>query len=263
MAQPQTLPLADQIVFEHPLTEKCRTLLRLSNLFEQFEFHMPQSDTWGTRAAMSALLDLASVLSRADIKSELIKELERFSTSLRHMANQDGVDTVRLEQILRDIELCQAQLANCSGQLGNSLRKNEFLTSVLQRSAMPGGSFDFDLPQYHYWLRLPHNERLMQMDAWRQEVAHVQESVDLVLSLIRGSTTPTTEVAKQGLYQQTLPGQGCVHMVRVALDANLGIYPETSGGKHRFNIRFLNADDVEHPQRIEHDVPFQLTICAI
>jgi len=62
--------LPDTTIFEHPLNEKCRTWLRLSHLFEQLEFHMPHGEEWHARAAMTALLDIANVLSRADIKSD-------------------------------------------------------------------------------------------------------------------------------------------------------------------------------------------------
>lgn len=79
--------MADTTIFEHPLNEKCRTWLRLSHLFEQFDFHMPHANEWHARAAVTALLDIANVLSRADIKSELLKELDRYRHSLARMAN--------------------------------------------------------------------------------------------------------------------------------------------------------------------------------
>ena len=54
--------MAETILFEHPLNEKCRTWLRMSHLFEQFEFHLPHAEEWHARAAMAALLDIANVL---------------------------------------------------------------------------------------------------------------------------------------------------------------------------------------------------------
>ena len=95
--------MAETILFEHPLNEKCRTWLRMSHLFEQLEFHLPHVEEWHARAAMAALLDIANVLARADIKSELLKELDRYKQSLGRMANSPGVDTDRLEHILQDL----------------------------------------------------------------------------------------------------------------------------------------------------------------
>ncbi len=96
--------MPDTTTFEHPLNEKCRTWLRLSHLFEQLEFHLPHAEEWHARAAVSALLDIANVLARADIKSELLKELERYKQSLSRMADSPCVDNVRLEHILKDLQ---------------------------------------------------------------------------------------------------------------------------------------------------------------
>jgi cell division protein ZapD len=255
--------VSDQILFEHPLNEKCRTFLRLSHLFEQFEHHLTEESTWSTRASLSALLNVAAVLARADIKSDLIKEMEAYRAALSAMADKRGVDRDRLEQILSQIQGASEAIQQIPGQLGNALRKNEFLSAVTQRSGIPGGSFDFDLPQLHHWLQSQHTARVAQLRTWHAQVAPVQEAVDLALSLIRTSTTPQAEVAKAGFYQRNLQGGSAAQMVRVYLPRSDELYPEVSGGKHRFNIRFLESRDLEHPAQTKRDVEFRLTTCLL
>jgi cell division protein ZapD len=255
--------LPDSIIFEHPLNEKCRTWLRLSHLFEQFEFHMPRAEEWHARAAMTALLDIANVLSRADIKSELMKELERYRQSLSRMADSPGVDTDRLEHILQRLFQSGQGVRDVTGQLGQALRSNEFLNSIVQRSSIAGGSFDFDLPQYHYWLQMPQEERLMQLDDWRHEVSAVQDAVELLLSLIRNSAVPTKEQATGGFYQKSLPANVMAQLVRVGIPSAGGMYAEISGGKHRFSIRFMECADWQHPTQADRDVAFTLSTCLI
>lgn len=255
--------MSDTTVFEHPLNEKCRTWLRLSHLFEQLDFHMPFDAEWHARAAMTALLDIATVLARADIKSELLKELERYKQSLSRMANSPGVDTDRLEHILQDLHRTCAGVRDIGGQLGQSLRGNEFLNSIVQRSSIAGGSFDFDLPQYHYWLQMPQSERSLQLDDWRHEVSAVHEAVDLLLNLIRNSAVPSQEHAAQGFYQKSLPGNVAAQLVRVKLSSAAGLYAEISGGKHRFSIRFMDCGDWQHPTQADRSVPFALSVCLI
>jgi cell division protein ZapD len=255
--------LPDTIIFEHPLNEKCRTWLRLSHLFEQLEFHRPHAEEWHARSAVKALLDTANVLSRADIKSELLKELERYKQSLSRMADSPGVDTDRLQHILRDLhQTCQG-VRNISGQLGGPLRANEFLNSILQRSSIAGGGFDFDLPQYHYWLQMPQPERLLQLNDWRDEVSPVQSAVELLLSLIRSSSVPTQEQAVSGFYQKTLPSNVTTQLLRVGVPSAAGLYAEISGGKHRFSIRFMDCTDWQHPSQTDQDPPFSLATCVI
>lgn len=255
--------MSDTIIFEHPLNEKCRTWLRLSHLFEQLESHLPHADEWQARAAVRALLDIANVLSRADIKSELLKELERYKQSLSRMAGSPGVDTDRLEHILQDLHRTCQGVRNISGQLGQSLRKNEFLNSILQRSSISGGGFDFDLPQYHYWLQMPQQERFMQLDDWRNEVSPVQAAVELLLSLIRNSAVPSEEQTSGGFYQKSLPGNVAAQLLRVGLPAEAGLYAEISGGKHRFSIRFMDCADWQNPTQTDREVSFSLATCLI
>ena len=250
-------------IFEHPLNEKCRTWLRLSHLFEQLEFHMPHGQEWHARAAISALLDIANVLSRADIKSELLKELERYRQSLSRMANSPGVDNDRLEHILQDLRQSCQGVRDVSGQLAQGLRSNEFLNSIVQRSSIAGGSFDFDLPQYHYWLQMPQTERSLQFDDWRHEISAVQDSVELLLGLIRNSAVPTQERAPSGFYQKSLPSNVAAQLVRVGIPSAGGLYAEISGGKHRFSIRFMDCSDWQHPAQADRNVPFTLSTCLI
>ena len=255
--------MSDTTIFEHPLNEKCRTWLRLSHLFEQFEFHLPHSEEWHARAAVTALLDIANVLSRADIKSELLKEFDRYKQSLSRMADSPGVDTDRLEHILQDLhQTCQG-VRKISGQLGQPLRSNEFLNSIVQRSSIAGGAFDFDLPQYHYWLRMPQDERALQLDDWRHEVSPVQAAVELLLALIRNSAVPNQETAPNGFYQKSLPGNVSAQLLRVGIPSAGGLFAEISGGKHRFSIRFLECSDWQHPTQSDRDVPFALSTCLI
>jgi len=255
--------VSQQIVFEQPLNEKCRTLLRLSHLFEQFDYHMPQDNPWHARSALRVLLDIANLLARADIKSELLKEMDRYDASLSRIADTPGVDRDRLKHILQNIRESQQAIRGIQGQLGANLRKSEFLNSVLQRSSIPGGGFDFDLPQLHLWLSQSHNERLLQFDDWRNEVAAVHEAVDLLLNLIRHSTTMSQQQATNGFFQQSLPSGASIQMVQVFLPENANLYAEISGGKHRFSIRFMESQDWEHPCQTERNISFGLNVCII
>lgn len=255
--------VAKQILFEHPLNEKCRTLLRLSHLFEQLDFHSPQDSEWESRATISTLLDIGSILARADIKSDLLKQLERFRSTFFALSEKTGVDTDRLKLVLKDIKRAKNQLQEVNGQLGNSIRTSDFLKTILQRSSIPGGSYDFDLPQYHYWLQQPLETRLIQIKAWRDSISSVENAVSLALGLIRHSADPVREHANSGFFQQTIESKSKPQMVRVSISDESALYAEISGGKHRFSIRFMDTTDWEHPALTQKDAPFLLTLCAV
>jgi len=255
--------LHDTLLFEHPLNERTRTLLRLARLFDQFQRHIPEKSAWSHRVAVQALVDILAILSRADIKSELIKQLDQHAKSLQKVALNPEVDQARLQRVLADLERTGNRLHGVNGQLGAGLRKNEFLNSIAQRLTIPGGSFEFDLPQFHYWLNLPPPERVQQLEKWQREIAVVQDSVELLLGLLRHSSLPRQQVAPRGTFQKGLDPQRPVEMIQVAVDPALKVHPEISGSKHRLYIRFLENPDGEHAVATEQDVPFSLKICVL
>ncbi len=75
----------------------------------------------------------------------------------------------------------------------------------------------------------------------------VQDTVELLLGLLRNSNVPRRMVATAGIYQKSLDPQRPVEMIRVSLDPRLHLFAEISGSKHRFCIRFMESSDWEHP----------------
>ena len=255
--------MSEQITFEHPINERTRLLLRLAHLFEQLEFFLPLEGAWHSRAAMTALLDISSLLSRTDIKSEVIKELERHIAKLARIRQTPGVDMQRLGSILDGLEANLVQLHRTEGQLGQDIRENEFLKSIMQRSSIPGGNCAFDLPQYHYWLRQPADERIRQLEDWSVKLGGLRQAVALLVNLVRNSTRPREETATQGFFQQTLDAQMPVQLIRVTIPRETGLFAEVSGGKHRFSVRFLQfTSDSQRPAQTHEDTPFLLTTCV-
>lgn len=255
--------MSDLILFEYPLHERSRTLLRLAHSFAQFDFHLHQENSWETRAAMNAMLDISAMLARADIKSELIKEMEKQSVSLGKMRQTQGVDADRLEEILLQLNSSITNLHGVDGQLGKQIRDNEFLKTIQQRCSLPGGDADFDLPLYYHWLERPHADKLAQLEAWMDTIKPLRQAVDLLLMLVRGSSVARDEMAENGFFQKTLDGSVTVQLLRIAMPRHLPLYPEVSGGKHRFNIRFMQTSPLEHPSQTHEHVPFRLTTCVI
>ncbi len=255
--------MTELITFEYPLHERSRTLLRLKHSFNQFDYHLDFDNLWETRAAMTAMLDISAILARADIKSDLIKEMERQSVSLGKMRQTQGVDTVRLEQILLELNTCITNLHNVDGQLGKQIRDHDFLKSIASRGNLPGGDCDFDLPLYYNWLQKTHTDRRDQLLDWISSVQPLRQSVELLLSLIRGSNVARDEIAQNGFFNKSLDGNATIQLLRISVPQELEVYPEVSGSKHRFNIRFMETTPLEHPQQTSSHINFKLTTCVI
>lgn len=255
--------MSDQITFEHPLNEKSRTLLRLSHLFEQLKHHLTLDNEWESRAVVLTLINIVSILARSDIKSELIKQLKNYDQYLSSISNKQGVDKSRLEQILNELSVTRHSILEIDGQLGQRIRSNEFLNSIVQRSGIPGGAFDFDLPEYHFWLNQSQEKRMEHLNDWRNELTPIQQAVDLLLAMIRNSAPAQKQHAVNGFYQQSLGAYTSAQLIRVTLLKSEDLFAEISGGKHRFSIRFRQSNFNGQAQQSEQNLTFKLAICAI
>lgn len=140
--------MSTHLIFEHPLNERIRTFLRIEHLCERINHFAPQYDAWASRVAVETLLDLAAITSRPDLKSEIIKELERHLGTLRRMADQPGVDPRALDRVMSDISEAIAGIEQLVDPIGQLAREDDFLKGIAQRSNMPGGSCSFDLPYF-------------------------------------------------------------------------------------------------------------------
>lgn len=250
------------IPFEQPLTERMRTFLRIEFLYAQTLYHVDEPSEFSSRAAVAALLEILTILGRGDVRTDVSKELERQAELLARFRSQPGVDPQRLGELIGHIDTLRQSLTEAGPQMFNPLKESEFLSTIRHRSAIPGGTCMFDLPDYGYWLHLPATERRRQLGVWTDHLRPVCEAVTEVLWLTRETNEPTNQVAHGGLFQHGFDRTEQASLVRVLLPANGGVFPEISAGQHRFTIRFVRWRGVDsRPVQITQDVRFELAIC--
>ncbi len=260
---PGVLAVPGTLFYEQPLIERTRLLLRLEHIFGVVDHHLRGDTEWDARAVMGGLLDIIAIFGRLDLKSELIMELDRQAASMERFRNLPQVNRERVEGLIGSFNRINRRLYDSRGPIGAELRQNEFLASITQRSAIPGGTCGFDLPAYQFWLSRDGEQRKDNLVRWLSAFQPVREAVALLLQVLRGSGRETAEVAQQAFFQRGLdPGQG-VQLIRVSIPVDLPAWAEISGGKHRFTVRFMAFGENGHPHQIEEDVAFGLTCCAL
>jgi cell division protein ZapD len=218
---------------------------------------------WESRAVISTLLEILTIFSRNDLKSEILKEVDRHSNVLNKMASSQKIDQSKLEQILAKLSVIGDELYSTPGKIGYSLMENELFKSISQRSSIPGGTCAFDLPAYHHWLQQDEGQRRHDLEEWLKPFETIRTAVDLLLNFIRQSAAPSQEQCQAGFYQKTLDHSLPYQLLRVGLLRSQPYFAEISGGKHRFTIRFMTSNASERPTQTEEDVSFQLTCCIL
>ncbi|MDB5839729.1 MAG: zapD [Herminiimonas sp.] len=250
------------IVYEYPFNERIRTLLRLEDLYEKFSFFVQQSHPLQHHVALSTMFEMLEVAGRADLKSDLLQELERQKQTLLGFRSNPNVETGRLDAILEEIDQGSAALMAAQGKTGQHIRDNEWLMSIRGRTIIPGGACEFDLPSYHAWQQRSAEERLGDISNWFAPLAPLFNVIGIVLRLLRQSGRPTRITAQAGSYQQMLQGK-VYQMLRLNIDESLRAIPEISANKYMLWVRFTTQDGDMKPKPYEGDVPFDLTLCNL
>lgn len=250
------------ILYEYPLNERIRTLLRLEDLFDRLQFFASREHSLEHHAALTTLFDVLDVTGRADLKSDLLQELERQRQSLQAFRNNPQVSMEALDRVLAQIDHAATTLNATTGKTGQHLRDNEWLMSIRSRAIIAGGACEFDLPSYHAWQNRPPAQRQRDLAQWIAPFRPLHDSLEIVLKLLRESATRSRLVAQGGSFQQPLGGKS-FQMVQVRLDPELGAIPEISANKYLLWIRFTTQGGDMRPRPCDSNVEFELSLCNL
>ena len=252
----------EPIAYEQPLNERMRAFMRLEFLWQQLSYHAGLPNPWSSRSAVSCLLEILAITSRGDARGDVLKELERQMAGLRDFQNRPGVDAARLRSVLAALIRRREELNAAGANFLQKLRENEFLNAIKHRSAIPGGTCEFDLPDFYHWLNLDPDARESDLAAWLATIRPLCESVSELLWITRENARPREEVATGGVYQIVFERDRPVQLVRVTLPGGSKLYPEVSGSHHRCSLRFLRWNSVHsRPVQATEDVKFVLATC--
>lgn len=251
------------VYYEQPLNEKMRSFLRLEHLFKQAAYTLRGYSIWDSRSTLNSLTSILEILSRNDLKTDLLIELERQEKTLSALSDVTGVDKVQLNSILKQIHSAQENIHDYKGLLGQDIREHELLNSLRQRSSIVGGSCNFDIPYLHYWLQQTPEIRIKKLEEWLVKLEVVSLPMSLILDIIRESSTPIEVTAEKGFYQQNINNTTAVQLIRVGIDEHSVYFPEISAGKQRFSIRFMLPQETERPVQSTDNINFQLSCNAL
>ncbi len=250
------------IHYEFPLTERVRTLLRLEDLFLRISRFIASDDCADHQAALGVLFEILEIVGRADLKFELLQELERQKKLLQALHNNPQISETALDNVLGEIEKHSSQLLALTEKMGQHLRDDEWLMGIKQRACIPGGVCEFDLPSFHYWQHQPAILRRSNLNNWLSPLLPLQNAMALLLKILREGGKLYPFVAHQGTFQQ-MQGGRVAQLLRITLDQDLPCIPEVSANKYALNIRFISAQFTAKTSLYENDVAFNLTFCAL
>jgi cell division protein ZapD len=237
--------------------------MRLEGIFARIDFFSARETFWDHHAALQALFEGADVSARADLKSDLLQELERQKLALASLRHRQNVDLTALDRLLTDISEAISEIFSCTGKVGAHLRENEWLMSIKQRMSLPGGASGFDLPAFHFWLHQPVQQRRHDLRQWIIPFQPIQNGVRIILNLLRESGQSIPYVAESGVFQLMQNNSKTAQLLRVSVNDAISCVPEISANKYAINIRFISVAGITRGSPCDCDTSFELTLCQL
>jgi cell division protein ZapD len=251
------------IVYEYPFNERARTYLRLEHLFGRLGVLLSRESALDHHFAFVTIFEIIEVGARADLKSELLKDLERHKQQFIAYRGNPAIAQNALDEVIEQLELSFANLNGQPGKAGNTLNDNEWVVSVRSRIGIPAGTCEFDLPAYYHWQHHSVERRRSDISRWASSLWPMAHSVNLLLKLLRDTGSAQMVMATNGQYQQTLPQGRSFQLLRLRMDPSLGLIPEISGNRLMVSVRLMReTGDDKLAAAGNEDASFELTLCA-
>ncbi len=250
------------ILYEYPFNERIRTYLRLEHLFLRLAQLAARDSTIDHHYALTTIFEVMDVAARADLKSDVLKDLDKQKHVLNGYRNNPAIALGVLDQITGQLEHCFAQLNSLPGKAGQSLTENDWLSSIRSRVGIPGGTCEFDLPAYFAWQHHASDARRADLQRWTAPLLPLAESIALLLKLLRDSGSSQKVMATSGKYEQNLPQGRTYQILRLRIDPALALIPEISCNRLIVTVRLMRQQADDRLQASGEDAGFELSLCA-
>ena len=250
------------VLYEYPFNESVRTLLRLEHLFDRLGQLLARDAAVDHHFALVTMFEIMDVAARADLKSDLLKELERHKAQFIAYRSNPQVSQQALDGVIGRIDQAFAGLMLQPGKAGQSLAGHEWLSSVRSRISIPGGTCEFDLPAYYAWQQRDAARRRADLLGWVGTLAPLAEALHTVLHLVRDAGVAHKVVFTAGQFQQSLPPGRSYQLLRLRIDGADDLVPEITGHRLMVTVRLMRVDSDGRLRPAALNRPFELTLCS-
>ena len=250
------------VLYEYPFNEGIRTMLRLEHLFDRLGQLVARDAPVDHHFALATMFEIMDVASRADLKSDLLKELDKHRLQLQAFRGHPGISEAALDGIVGRMEHAFEGLNQLQGKAGQVMASNDWLMSIRSRIGIPGGTCEFDLPGYYAWQQRAPERRRADLTTWLATLLPLAEALQVLLGLLRDSGPMQRMAAPGGNYQQSLPQGKVYQLLRVRIPADEELVPEITGHRLMVAVRFMRADADGRLRNAGSDTSFELALCA-
>ena len=233
---------------EFPINEKYRKYLKIEYLFNQYLFFIKQKHSDHiTNILFQLLFKLNANAARADIKVELINDLQKIITKYKTHID----DASNLKKSLEKI--------NSFSPFG--LSSNKMIQELRVRSESPQGINDIDFSKYKIWTELQNTKsrNLFFKDLFK-DLYIIDESLSFILKILRKHSTKENLSANNLIAQLKLDPLIKYDLLTINLKSNSVYEPSISANKYAININFTHPVD---DKKIKRSIKFSTSLHSL
>ncbi len=247
-------------LYEEPVQEKIRKFIKIEFLLNKIYHFKNKEDKNDNYIALLSLCELYEILSRSDIKSELIREVENQNSYFMKIKEipDAGADTNKLNSVLEKQSMLLNLIHNIESNYLDYLEHDVLFKTVLKNcyTQLQPAAIEF-------WLSRDVLIRETQINLWLEPLQFIKRAIDFILEVIRKSGKFEDRMAEKGFFIEKQNPQKNILLIRVTLTSDLYYYPQISVGKQRLTIMFMSKDDKNNLIPYQEDVSFILTTCSL
>tara|TARA_B100000035_G_scaffold315479_1_gene336793 strand:- start:4663 stop:5424 length:762 start_codon:yes stop_codon:yes gene_type:complete len=243
-------------IYEEPVDERIRKFLKLENYFLKINKHKEIENSIDTFAALQNLISLYQMLSRAEVKRELIREIDFHKSRYAEYIKIQGSDKIKLNSIMEKQDVIINTLHNLQSNYLSSLHNDELFQHCVKH-------YDTLSSELDYWLTRDFSSRSNQINLWLEIIKPIESSVYFCLDILRKSSETREVCASNGMYIFKLDPEKKVRMLRITMHSDNYFFPRVSVGPQRATISFMTLNDGNKFIQLKDDITFVIDLCYI
>ena len=243
-------------IYEEPVDERIRKFLKLENYFLKIKYHKELDTSYDSFAAIYNLIMIYKTLSRVEVKSELIREIDFQKQKYNEYVKIDSSDKIKLSSIMEKQNVILNDLYNLKANYLTKLNNDEFFQFCTKHYESLNTEMD-------YWLTRDHAIRLNQINLWLEIIKPIESSVYFCLDILRKSSETNEICADNGFHLIKLNPEKKIRLLRITMQSDNYYFPHISLGPQRATISFTLLNENNKYVRIKENIIFVLDLCYI
>lgn len=241
------------LYFECPLSDRMRNFIRIEQLFNRFDETLASDEQWQHHVAICTLFEMIECSSRAELKRDMLHELERQRLQQLSLPEPNQERLGKLNLAIQELQIVNIQTTQ-------ALRENEWLSSFQQRLKKAGSTTAVELPSYYFWQQQSPQQRRDYLKKWSKSIQPFYHATRLLGDILRSKPNEKECEAVSGSHQ--FGGLNLnTQLLCIEVDEKLGVVPEISANKYATQINFLQADQEKaRSTLVSKNIPFKLII---